>query len=200
MRINNIKNYPCFKGYHSIIADASGGNLLNIMHISAVLNNENSSDLAQFQELMKSHPVPLDNTENLLSLTYFDRFDGNCGVFLNDSRIILGDELLFLRNKYKNGEIRKDFFKNEERFSLKAHTFLAALTKKIMNCNKPIDYNMAEQVNLVLNAIANLKSAIGTDEMTSFQYMNMAIRKNLPFQEIAGIFNRLLQKSMEHYL
>ena len=200
MRINNIKNNIKFNGYKCIIANDSNikGSPERLMYISMILNNEGTSDLDKYHEIIKLKSVSDNNTGDVLNLIYH-RVNNARTFLIDDATLPFGDYLKFLRDKYLKGECSQEFFSKEESFALKTYTFLADLTKRIMNQNIPMYSSSQDKVRVMTSGIENLiKLSIEPEAARCFMFA--AFYNCIPYQKIAGSLNRLIQKSMEHYL
>lgn len=200
MRINNVQNNISFNGYKCIIAKDTyqKGSPERLMYMSMILNNEDIPDLDHYQELMKHKPVADGNTGDIINLMYY-RLNDNRSFMIDNTILPFGDYLKFLRDKYLNGECSYEFFSKEDKFATKACTFLADLTKRIMNQNTPISSTSQDKVRVMMSGIENLKR-LALNHFTAHYFMLDAFNNRIPYQKIAGSFNRLIQKSMEHYL
>lgn len=200
MRINNVQNNMSFNGYKCIIAKDTyqKGSPERLMYMSMILDNEGIPDLDRYRELMKHQPVADGNTGDIINLMYYRLNDAR--TFMIDNAILpFGDYLKFLREKYLKGECSQEFFNKEDKFAIKACTFLADLTKRIMNQNAPIYSTNQDKVRVMMSGVENLKRlALHPD--TAHYFMLDAFNNSIPYQKIAGSFNKLIQKSMEHYL
>ena len=201
MRINNVQNNISFNGYKCIIAkDAHPkGSPERLMYMSMILDNEGIPDLDRYHELMKYKPIPADrSTGDVINLMYY-RLNDNRSFMIDDAILPFGDYLKFLREKYLKGECSQEFFNKEDKFAIKACTFLADLTKRIMNQNAPISSTNQDRIRVMMSGIENLKR-LSLPPDTAHYFMLDAFNNSIPYQKIAGSFNKLIQKSMEHYL
>ena len=164
-----------------------------------ILDNEEIHDLDRYHELMKYKPIPADrSTGDVINLMYY-RLNDNRSFMIDDTIVPFGDYLKFLREKYLNGECSQEFFSKEDKFAIKACTFLADLTKRIMNQNAPIYSTSQDRIRVMMSGIENLKR-LSLPHDTAYYFMLDAFNNSILYQKIAGSFNRLIQKSMEHYL
>ena len=128
MKVNysNIR----FSGYSNIIANSiKGSNNASIDFIAMKLDDNGEKDLTRFREIKKMMDLSPETIEKDV-LTYTNCIHnhiGEVGIF-SKNMLNCGEGLLIAQQELKPQE-----YKELERFTLKAYTFVANLTKRIMH-------------------------------------------------------------------
>ena len=197
MKINNIQNYTNFKGITNVTANDVKGEIERFTFLSMQLNDKETNDLTRLKELVKLRPETSKKFEDVMTLSY-SRI-GNHNVLLLDGNLLPnGETLNGLRNAYYEGKLSEEFFNREEKFAIKAYTFLADITKRLMNQNKPLDCDTLGKVKVFQEGCENIKQH-SIQEREAMIYMTDTMREHVPFQKVAGFFNRMIAKRMTKY-
>ena len=197
MKINNIQNYTNFKGITNVTANDVKGEIERFTFLSMQLNDKETNDLTRLKELIKLRPETSKKFEDVMTLSY-SRI-GNHNVLLLDGNLLPnGETLNGLRNAYYEGKLSEEFFNREEKFAIKAYTFLADITKRLMNQNKPLDCDTLGKVKVFQEGCENIKQH-SIQEREAMIYMTDTMREHVPFQKVAGFFNRMIAKRMTKY-
>ena len=192
MNINNISNQT-FNGYKNLLADHSQVGDAESATIVMQLDNLGTNDLEKYNEIKQRIPN-IQGTDDILALTYTKRHKDDVGMLMvNDALMLRGEELSNLENDYKQYFSSFENYKTEERNTMKLHTFLANLTKRIANDNNlgiDIDYR-----KVAFTAHKIFQSITG-DATVAFQYLQSVLNKGMPPQRVAQKLNTELTKSM----
>ena len=192
MNITNISNQT-FNGYKNLIADHSKVGDAESATIIMQLDNLGTNDLEKYEELKQKIPN-IQDTDDILALTYSKRHKDDAGtLMINDAIMLRGEELSDLEDNYDKYFSSFENYKAEEGNTVKLYTFLANLTKRIANDNKlgiDIDYRkVAFTAHKIFNSIA-------CNATIAFQYLQQVLNKNMPPQEVAQKLNDEIVKSM----
>ena len=168
MNITNISNQT-FNGYKNLIADHSKVGDAESATIIMQLDNLGTNDLEKYEELKQKIPN-IQDTDDILALTYYKRHKNDPGtLMINDAIMLRGEELSDLEDNYDEYFSSFENYKTEEGNTLKLYTFLANLTKRIANDNKlgiDIDYRkVAFTAHKIFNSIA-------CNATIAFQYLH----------------------------
>ena len=192
MNINNISNQT-FNGYKNLLADHSQVGDAESATIVMQLDNLGTNDLEKYNEIKQRIPN-IQGTDDILALTYTKRHKDDVGMLMvNDALMLRGEELSDLENDYDQYFSSFENYKTEERNTMKLHTFLANLTKRIANDNNlgiDIDYR-----KVAFTAHKIFQSITG-DATVAFQYLQRVLNKDMPPQRVAQKLNTELTKSM----
>ena len=123
-----------------------------------------------------------------------------------------GEELLKLREINVPRLMTEEEYKKIERIHLRAYTILASITKRMMNDNTwqkrdkaeaMIADNLTQRRNTdfyrVFNSLVKSLSYVLGTERAAYEAANVGKMVNIPYQKVAGKFNRGISKSMQRF-
>ena len=194
MKINNLS----FTGYSNIISSEISTDNGKYMLLSMKLDDVGAQDLTAYRNLKSMHGMPLD-VVNKDTLTLFQPSVNRSlsMLFFNDEALLTGNGLKKLEEKARSTG-KYENIKPNIKFHLKAYTFFANLTRRLMNENSPVkrDVNF---YNVFFSAKAAL-SNVFKDAKTAEQFMIMSLDgSEAPFQAVAKGFNDSISKTMKAF-
>ena len=182
-----------FKGFSNPLSNSVTMPNGNIHTLSVQLDNIGTEDLNQYREYKRMLGFPKEEIYgDVLTMTYANTYD-NEHFFVNDKPILTGIDMARL-NEYDfvSKETRAEY-KNEEKLLIKLYTFLARVTKTLMNEKTlEIDESMSQ---VVKEAFYNLSVSLNNNKaaMTIIQDARLYPK---PFQQNSQRINRFIDKSM----
>lgn len=198
MRINKIQNHNySFKGYKAILANDKKGDIERISYLGMLLDNNGTPDLSRYHEVLKLKPVQDGQMSDVLTLAYA-RLGYDKIFVLDNSRLLLDEELMNLKELVNKKKCSMEFFQKEERFAIKAYTFLSDLTSRLMNQNIPVTGNTVEQAKVFRQGYLNMLEVIQSERCAADMMQN-TVCYGVPFQQVSGLINKIIQKSMKRY-
>ncbi len=193
MKVDNYSNKN-FKGYKNIIADnmktSDGGRLALI---AMELDNQGVDDLNRWKEVQQDFNIPRDN---MLSIMYSEMPAYRSNFILNDKRLFLGEELAAMRDWSEGSRFEKDYLR-DEKSTLKAYTFLAELTRRIMNegmLNR--DFGLKK---VLQKCHATLTQIADGNAVMAFNIINHCALRNSPPQKTAFYINKKISQTMMQF-
>ena len=189
---NNLTNTN-FKGYKNVISTDLKDDRLRFMFFSLQLNDEGNKDLTKFREIKKmiSGLTKSQIEDDVLTLTYkLIPIEGEI-LTLDNTKMSLADDLFHLEKTLPALK-----YKSEEDFNIKAYTFLANLTRRMMKNGL---YEKDRDITKVISSTINKYKIMMNSEKNAFEIINYALLKNKPCDKIAYSFNRGIYKNMEKF-
>ena len=195
MKVNAYK--PSFTGYSNIFANNINSNGKKLLLLSMKLDNLKENDLDKFQEIKKIIKFPPQPAgEDILSLFYVSDNPQDHFLFMNGKRLLWGEELKYLSENVKpknSGAIKelRDVY-------MKVYTFLARVTRRMFTDNKE---NMAngEFYRVIEQSIRSMTEIIENPEAVIDITNNAIFRRDINHNEIAGIINSKIDRSMKNF-
>ena len=194
MKINNLS----FTGYSNIISSEIPTDNGKYMLLSMKLDDVGTQDLTAYRNLKSMRAMPLD-VVNKDTLTLFQpRVNRDLSMlFFNDEALLTGNGLKKLEERACSMGKLEDI-KPSIKFHMKAYTFFADLTRRLMNENNPVKRDV-DFYNVFFSAKAAL-SNVFKDSKTAEQFMIMALDGyDAPFQVVAKNFNDSIAKTMRAF-
>ena len=113
-----------------------------------------------------------------------------------------GDELLQLKEKYVPQGMLEEKYNEIEKIHLQAYTFLANLTKRIMNekfANEDKDFGkvIKEMQNTFFNIRINKNAVFSASD--AFRLIEIGCLKRFNFQAVSEAMNKGIFRTMEHF-
>lgn len=206
MKINriNINTYnKNFKGYTNVYGSnmyITDGSRFNF--ISMQLNNDKKEDLKEYINIRRMMNVPKEEADIPL-LTFSNFFDSlnekkpkkEC-LYLNDKYIYSGEELA-QRQTNDGKTIPSYLYKQEEKIHLRLYTFLADLTKRIMQDSY---FERNELINaLRLHNFMSFARFVPNIELP-LKLEHVAFENNVvPYQKVAEGLNEKIASTMKDF-
>ena len=188
MKIGNIDGINTFKGYKNIISDGVNNSDGRFIYISAQLNNEGVHDLDNYNRILNtSTRFPQHNGSDILTCYYISN-GGHERIAINSVPLPWGEELKYLEYK-----LPKNMYKHEETIALRAYTFLANLTARMMNnnlCEK--DKDIAKVFKHTVDQFIKM----GNSPESSEEIVKLSIEGNRFVDEFAQFINKRISKTM----
>lgn len=188
MKIGNIDGINTFKGYKNIISDGVNNSDGRFIYISAQLNNEGVHDLDNYNRILNtSTRFPQHNGSDILTCYYISN-GGRERIAINSVPLPWGEELKYLEYK-----LPKNMYKHEETIALRAYTFLANLTARMMNnnlCEK--DKDIAKVFKHTVDQFIKM----GNSPESSEEIVKLSIEGNRFVDEFAQFINKRISKTM----
>lgn len=206
MRINCIqKNNINFNGYNAILAHSTTKNSDDILYytlLTVKLDNEGERDLDNYHNVLSSIPnsyripnsKPFDTPDDIVSIFY--------ARLINPRTGIVHQKQMFLNDIYID-------FSTLNKFTNKATTFIADLTKRIKVRNIPLCSKTNDTKEMYIHSYKKIKSAankninslnlITMNDREVVNYLGKALMQRVHFQDVADLLNKAVQKSMEHH-
>lgn len=181
MKVDKINTNINFNGYKNIVCESYKDFPMSTSFLATKLNNIGTPDLDVWHAIQKRF-FPNQKLKDVVSVKMFEIEGKNPTLILNNREI-----------KPSKMEIGNE----EEKFGIKAATFIASLTKRIMEDNKIIkDRELPETVETLVDEMYDL---IGVDKFTShYAFMNI-VAKDMPPQPIAYRMNKATTEIMLDY-
>ncbi len=198
MKVNCIHNINNFKGYQNIVVNDTKGDIERFTLLSLQLNDEGEKDLTRFRNLMKMRVSKTNSDLDDVMVVAYTRLGHIKYITLDNNLIMDGQQLRELKYNYDTGACSEELFKREETFALKAYTFLADITKRLMNQNRPITQDIKGRVKIFQKACELLKRN-NVEDKAAMMYMTDSILSDIPFQKVAGILNKIINRTMQIY-
>lgn len=135
MKIYNSIANPSFQGFKNLIYDDIKGKEARITFFATQLTDEGTKDLSKMRECMRASLFAKEHDlkRDVLSMVVFDSvYFSEPMAYFNTEHLSSAKDLKGLEKEcllLKNNSIEK--FKKEEKFSIKAFTLLAKLTRDI---------------------------------------------------------------------
>ena len=198
--MNNIG----FKGYTNIISLHNvSANGFYTTYFAMKLDNEGGhDDLSKYKNIRKSmgYPEGLVN-EDILTFTYIrDNFSED--FFLGEKGICTGEQLEFAREKFVPSLFSKEKFADMEKTHMKIYTFLADLTKRMINSNfENEDENIKRVVKTLFLNLQKMHRGgfLLFDKKDASELTFIGCLKQFKYQKIAWKFNRKIAETMREY-
>jgi len=204
MKINPIKTN--FKGISNPLSTNLKAEDGEVCILSAKIDNIDKKDFDYFKEIKQRLNYHNDEVQtDVITITTIDMKDkDNKHIFVNGKPILLGSDLKSLGEKLTS-EAEKKAYKAEETAHLKLYTFIADITKRMMNMDPPQPTEKAELINswiidtdknhVVQEMYAHLYEIV-TPSTKAQEIVQKAILDNEPFQPNAYKINEFVQKTM----
>lgn len=189
--LNNVKNIS-FQGYKNIISNDLTGNNSRTIFFSAQLNNENCSDLNNYQKIINSDNRFQSSVSDDIITCLYIRNGMSDRITLNGIPLPWGTELIEMQHT-----LPKDLYKKEEGIALKCYTLLANITRQMMQnnlCTKD------SKIIDVFKKLMNFWNKVGLDKKSAYDLVKSSLISNEPFDKSALYLNRRIQKSMNTLL
>ncbi len=192
MKVYNYSNQN-FKGYKNFLAnDASIGNGYRFSFITMQLDNNGYDDLNRWQQLQNYYPS-LKKTNDIVTLVYSKTPKRPPLFVLENTILATGDELALSRAACLGTSVEEEYLKTEK-FTLKAYTLLADITKRIMN-DSLLDRD-AGIMNVIRNLQTTFTCLMGNDQKAAFEIINLSALKNMEPQKVAKVLNDKIAHTM----
>ena len=196
--INGTKT--SFKGFKNIIANkiSSSYNDNGIAYVSMQLNDEGTNDLTQYKALKTMLELPQEDIDcDVITFTHMKREGKSSLLIMNNQNLLLGEELRFIRENPSKFKLTPSEYKKEEKICLRAYTFLASLTKRMMNTNLS---STDSEMGKVIKETHKTFTIILRNPHTAFELINNGLLSLVHFQEIAADLNKTIAKTMHIFL
>ena len=197
MRINDNQQQLNFKGISNVVSHIYQNSEFQTSIIAAKLDNIGEKDLDQFIEYKKALGFK-DIFSNTITIISSKLIPDDVNITrINLEILILGKALLNM-SQYPSSSLEGKEYSNTIRKNLKSYTYLANLTKNLMNTNNINSDNTIKEVYIEL--YKKLLNLIGNQKET-FSYMHEIIypQKEVAPQKIAKIINDNLTQNMETF-
>ncbi len=196
MKINMSKQ--TFTGYSNILANEYGYGYDKTSMINLRLDNIGTNDLDQFISLKKMAVSESKSPQSDI-LTIFEQGSKNRDyIFLDRQVLFSGEELELLSAEASVLPEKLQDYTLKEKFYIKAYTFLASLTKRMMNDNTGTKRDM--EFYRVLHHSQNNLTYILDDKSTANMLLRDAlIDETVPFQSVAKNINDSIVKTMRYF-
>ena len=160
----NLYN-PSFTGYGNIFADEIKYQKHRTLTLSMQVDNSGDRDLDNYKKLKSLIWLSKKEINNdTLTILYSKIDKENHFIFLNNKRLLWGEELLNLSESLKKS-FQVERYKELENAHLKAYTFLANITRKIAN-GKPNMFLDENYYRTLLYTKDNLTSIFSNEEVS----------------------------------
>lgn len=193
MKINRYSSAQSFCGYKNIIANDINTDRFRFIMLSMQLDNEGKPDLSEFIQYKKMSGLSEEAVnEDILTGIYMKLPEMQSNdLFLNNSHIP-GDKDL----KYMQEILPEGLYKSKERVALRAYTFLADLTKRIMNDN--LFCQDAQIPNVIRHTFETLTS-VYQNQTICFNILKDSLQKQIAPQKVALLFNNEIFQTMSKF-
>ena len=183
-----------FKGFSNPLSNSVTMPNGNIHTLSVQLDNIGTEDLNQYREYKRMLGFPKEEIYgDVLTMTYANMNDKK-HFFVNDKPILTGIDMARINEYEFASKEAKAEYKKEENLLIKLYTFLAKVTRTLMNeKNLEIDEYMSQ---VRKEAFYNLSVSLNNNKvaMTIIQDARLYPK---PFQQNSQRINRFIVKSMD---
>ena len=204
MKINSLSNIQ-FKGFDNICtaADIPVGTK-RVSYIACHLNDDGADDLSKYNELRRMQGYTHDfQKKDVVVITYIKDLKNNSDhILLGDKDMYWGDELMQLKDKFVPKEISEAKYEKIEALHLKAYTFLANLTKRLMNHqfeNEDINYRKVIKETYDIFSALHINCLPVFSPSEAYKLVEIGCLKTFSFQKLASSFNKGIDHTMKHF-
>ena len=196
MKINNYN--PNFTGYTNVFASELNTTIGKYSLLSMKLDDIGTKDLTAYKELKKMQLLPQEIVnKDTLTLLLTKVGDKIKILFFNDMRTASGKNLKSFERAAKTAQEIKNY-KLEEKIHMKAYTFLAKLTRRLMNENHEIKRDV--DFYKVLNSSQANIASLFKDQKFANDFMILSIEDGqTPFQIVAKKINDKITNTMNAF-
>jgi hypothetical protein len=183
-----------FKGFSNPLSNSVTMPNGNIHTLSVQLDNIGTEDLNQYREYKRMLGFPKEEIYgDVLTMTYANTYD-NEHFFVNDKPILTGIDMARLNAYEFASKEAKAEYKKEEKLLIKLYTFLAKVTRTLMN-EKTLETDDESMSQVRKEAFYNLSESLNNNKvaMTIIQDARLYPK---PFQQNSQRINRFIEKSM----
>lgn len=191
MKVNNNYSKLNFTGYKNLLVNnVKDDNGFQFAFLAMQLDNNGNNDLDTWKTLQRT--LNEADHSDVISFMY-TKMPEHPGLFLlGNRRLFSGEELAVLRRR-NLGTRFENHYLEEENAHLKAYTFIANLTRRIMSQGL-FDKN-AEFRKVIITFYETLTNILG-DEKRAFEIINTSALQNKEPQKTALTLNKYIDRTM----